>query len=275
MSSAAATSSTDCTGAGSSRLRSRKACSTRADRCSWVGSGEDPPSWSAVSSAGSSSSASGLPPVSSMRRSVTPGAGARPSRWSRRARAAFGSSPESTSSSMPAGRKVVGASSRAEKTRSTRSAPSRRAQNSSESALAASSQWASSTTHSTVVSSAAAVSSDRVATATRKGSTDGPSSSPNATRRARAWGTGRPSRSRITGSSSRCSAANASGASVSRPWVRNTHTSPASLTAWRRDPRAGRTCRPRFTADHHAARRSVPCPIQQFGQVRALPLAAD
>ena len=55
------------------RLRSRKACSTRVDRCSWVGSGADPPSWSALSSAGSSSSASGLPPVSTTSRSVTSG----------------------------------------------------------------------------------------------------------------------------------------------------------------------------------------------------------
>ena len=57
--------------------------------------------------------------------------------------------------------------------------------------MAASSQWASSTTHSTVLSSAAVVSSERVAMATRNGSMDGPSSSPNATRRARAWGAGR------------------------------------------------------------------------------------
>ena len=47
-------------------------------------------------------------------------------------------------------------------------------------------------------SSAAAVSSDKVATPTRNGSTDGPSSSPNATRRARACGAGSASRSRLT-----------------------------------------------------------------------------
>ena len=52
VSSAAASSSTDWTGVDSPRLRSRNACSTRADRCSWVGSGADPPSWSALSSGG-------------------------------------------------------------------------------------------------------------------------------------------------------------------------------------------------------------------------------
>ena len=66
VSSAAASSSTDCTGGGSSRLRSRKACSTRVVRCSCAGSGEDPPSWSGLSSVGSSSSASGLPPLSAI-----------------------------------------------------------------------------------------------------------------------------------------------------------------------------------------------------------------
>ena len=64
VSSAAASSSSDCTGGGSSRLRSRKACSTRVVRCSCAGSGEDPPSWSGLSSVGSSSSASGFPPLS-------------------------------------------------------------------------------------------------------------------------------------------------------------------------------------------------------------------
>ena len=193
------------------------------------GSGVDPPSWSGLSPVGSSSRASGLPPLAAISRSVT--SGAAPGRWSRSSRAAAGSSPRSCSSGMPSGRNGVAASSRAENTRSTRSAPSRRAQNTSASAVAESSQCASSTTHSTVFSSAAVVSRDNVATATRKGSTGGPSSSPNTTRRARACGPGSPSRSRFNGSSSRCRAAKASGASTSSPWVRRTVTSPASVTS--------------------------------------------
>ena len=229
VSSAAASSSSDCTGAGSSRLRSRNACSTRVLRCSCSGSGVDPPSWSGLSPVGSSSRASGLPPLAAISRPVT--SGATPGRWSRSSRAAAGSSPRSCRSGMPSGRNGVEASSRAENTRSTRSAPSRRAQNTSASAVAESSQCASSTTHSTVFSSAAVVSRDNVATATRKGSTGGPSSSPNTTRRARACGPGSPSRSRFNGSSSRCRAAKASGASTSSPWVRRTVTSPASVTS--------------------------------------------
>ena len=99
MSSAAASSSSDCTGAGSSRLRSRKACSTRVLRCSCAGSGIEPPSWSGLSPVGSSSRARGLPPVSAINRSVT--SGATPGRRSRSSRAAAGSSPRSWRSGMP------------------------------------------------------------------------------------------------------------------------------------------------------------------------------
>ena len=61
--------------------------------------------------------------------------------------------------------------SRAAKTAATRSAPSLRAATSTASAVAWSSHCASSMTHSTVASSAASVSSDRVASAARNGST--------------------------------------------------------------------------------------------------------
>ena len=138
--------------------------------------------------------------------------------------------------------------------------------------MAGSSQWASSTTHSTRFSSAAAVSSDRVATPTRNGSTDGPSSSPNATRRARAWGAGSSSRSRITGRSSRCSAANASGASTSSPWVRSTVASPACDDEL---VEQGRLAHARLAAHHHAAGRSVSRLLDERCQVRPLGLTAD
>ena len=64
-------------------------------RCSCAGSGEDPSSWAALSSVGSSNSASGLPRVSVMSRSVTSSARASPRRSSSSARAASGSSPVS------------------------------------------------------------------------------------------------------------------------------------------------------------------------------------
>ena len=198
-------------------------------RCRWGGSGDVPRIWSALSSVGSSSRARGLPCVSATRRTRTSSARPSPRRSSSRACAASGPRPASTIWGMPSGRKERSPS-RAANTIATRSAPSLRAAKSSASADAGSSQWASSTTHSTVLSSAAEVSIDSVATATRNGSTEGPSSSPNATRSARDWGTGRLSRSRITGRSSRCNAANASGASTSRPWVRSTSASPACAT---------------------------------------------
>ena len=128
-----------------------------------------------MSSPGSSSRASGLPP----RLGDEPlgdllGAARRPRCCSRRARAASGSRPVSTSSARPCGSKVAAGAVPGGEHHGTRSAPSRRAQNSSAPAVAGSSQWASSTTHSTRFSSAAAVSSDKVATPTRNGSTDGP-----------------------------------------------------------------------------------------------------
>ena len=121
-----------------------------------------------------------------MSRWATSSAGASPSVYVEEGAGRVGSRPVRTSSGSPCGSKVSQAPSRAANTMATRSAPSRRAQNSSAPAVAGSSQCASSTTHSTRFSSAAAVSSDRVATPTRNGSTDGPSSSPNATRSARA-----------------------------------------------------------------------------------------
>ena len=108
--------------AGSCRLRSRKTCSTRAVRCSCAGSGDrHRRAGRALSSVGSSSSASGLPPVSAMSRSVTSSApvrrpGARPSS----ARAASGSSP------------VSGQLGEGRRRRTCRSAPSRAAKTSSD-----------------------------------------------------------------------------------------------------------------------------------------------
>ena len=176
---------------GSARLRSRNACSTRDDNGSCSGRGASPSSWSALSSAGSSSSASGFPPVSTTSRSTTPGAMRPPpvapaATGTRRGQVRTGRVRrcrlDETTWSRCHGQRTR---------RSTRSAPRRREQNRSTSAVAGSSQCASSTTHNTVCSSAAAVSSDSVATATRNGSTDGPSSSPNATRSARCCGAGR------------------------------------------------------------------------------------
>ncbi len=81
--------------------------------------------------------------------------------------------------------------SRAANRTATGSASRRRAVNRRASAEASSSQCASSTMQRTALSSAASPSSERVAAPTRNGSTF-PSSTPNATRRARAWGLGMP-----------------------------------------------------------------------------------
>ena len=85
-----------------------------------------------MSSPGSSSRASGLPRVSAMSRWVTSSAGASPRCTSSRARDASGlEAGQDQLGERPAGRSVAQAPSRAANTMATRSAPSRRAQNSS------------------------------------------------------------------------------------------------------------------------------------------------
>ena len=64
-------------------------------------------------------------------------------------------------------------------------------------------------------------------------------------------------------SSRRCSAANANGASTSRPWVR----SALRFAGLADEPlQEGGLADARFTTDHHAAGRTAPCPIKEFGQ---------
>ena len=228
MSSAAARSSTDCTGGGSRRHRSRNTRSTRPVIRRSAGTGATPRRWSGVSSSDSSTSASGFPPVCDTSRALTSSDNSSPTWCRSSARAAVGSSPRSDISARPSGRNSRAAPSRTAKTMTTRSAPRRRAANTKASADAGSSQWASSTRHTTRRSSAAAVSRESVATPIRNGSTTGPSSSPKATRRARACGSGSTARSRASGRSNACSAAYANGASVSNPCVRRTQVSPSS-----------------------------------------------
>ena len=269
VSSAAASSSTACTSAESLRLRSRKTRSTRAVRCSWAGK------WRLSHELGGGELGRQL----QQGQRVAAGLGEESTGdvlggcvIEVPARAGRGQRPDPARSAPARGGPAPGtasaASSRVANSITTRSAPILLAQNSSAPALAGSSQCASSMTHSTRFSSAAAVSTVKVATPTRNGSTDGPSSSPNATRNARAWGAGSSSRSRITGRSSRCRAANANGASASSPWVRSTVASVGGVHAARR---AGRTCprlarrapprcRPIRAAPPRRARQAAPAP---------------
>ena len=213
-------------------IRSRKARSTLAVKASRDGNGKAPLSWSATSSVGSSSRASGLPPVSARRRSATSSEGGRPPRCASSRRAAAGSRPAKCSTGSESGRNppAPASPSRPAKTIATRSACSCRAANSNAFADATSSQCASSTTQRTGRSSAASVSTERVATPTRNGSTGAPaaSSCPNATRSARACGDG--SRSQASaGRRRRCRAANGNGASDAIPVVVRTRTAGRSL----------------------------------------------
>ena len=77
---------------------------------------------------------------------------------------------------------------------------------------------------------------------------------------------GRPSRSRVTGRSSRCSAANASGASTSSPWVRSTRGVAGTAHEL---VEQGRLADAGLAADHQRAGRPVVAPAR-----RALPGAA-
>ena len=256
VSSAAASSSSDCTGAGSCRLRSRKACSTRVDRCSWVGSGADPPSWSGAELGGQLEQrqrvAAGLgdEPFGDLRRgrgarALRPaGPGPRPGRArtapARRCRRDGTASPRRLGRRRPgargrhraggrrtaARRRWRGRASGRPRRRTARSSPRPRR-------------------------SAATVSRPRPGTARSRGRP------PRRTRPAAPGPGGRAARRAAAspGSSSRCSAANANGASTSRPWVRRTSASPASADE-RLEERG--LADARLAADHHAAGRPVP-----------------
>ena len=278
VSSAAAISISVCTSALERLIRSRNARSTRAVRAMRAGRGAAPLSWSARSSVGNSSSASGLPPDSVRSRVTTSSAGATPARCASRFLAASGSRPASVSTGSESGANDPAPPSpcRAANTTATWSACSCRAANSSASADAWSSQCASSTTQSTGPGSVASVRTERVATPTRNGSTGSPppSSWPNATRSARAWGAGSRSQAR-TGRSSRCSAANGNGASEATPVVVRMRKAGCCGSDWTLGDQVGQEgglARTRV-ADHREHRR-VPGPRRgdQRSQLRALGL---
>ena len=124
-----------------------------------------------------------------------------------------------------------------------------------------------------MLSSAAAVSIDNVATATRNGSIEGPSSSPNATRSARAWGAGS-----VLAQPHHREQQPVQG----RERQRRLDLEP--LGAQHRSPRSarcderfeqGRLAHTRLTAHHQAAGRPVPRLLEERGQVRELVLTAD
>ena len=234
VSSAAASSSSDCTGSGSRRLRSRN---DLLDVRGEVQLGRQRrgrrASWSALSSPGSSSRASGLPRVSTMSRSahlrrraptqllVEQGTG--------RVRVEAGQRP---ARGAPAGRTGRAAPSRAANTMTTRSAPSRRAQKSSASGRGRVEpvRVVDDAQHEVLLGRGGQHRQGRDAHQERL---DRRARRPRRTPPA-APGPAAPggrSRSRVTGRSSRWSAANASGASTSRPWVRSTVASAASATS--------------------------------------------
>ena len=127
-------------------------CSTRAVRWSCAGSGDGPPELVRAELGGQLQQRQRVAAVSTMSRSVTSSRGRAAQVRSSRARAASGSRPVSDQLGKPLRvERRPRRPSRAANTMTTRSAPSRRAQNSSASAVAGSSQWASSTTHSTSV----------------------------------------------------------------------------------------------------------------------------
>ena len=137
--------------------------------------------------------------------------------------------------------------------------------------MAGSSQCASSTTHSTSCSSAAAVNTVKVATPIRNGSTAGPSSSPNAIRSARACGGGSWDRSRVSGRSSRCSAAYAQrrlDLEATRPQNGRRRSQTHELV------QESGLADPRLAAHHDAAGRPVPRRLDRLGEECQLPLAA-
>jgi hypothetical protein len=180
VSSAAAASSSVWVGSGRWRTRSRNTRSTPALTGSGSGSGSRPASWSAFSDAGSSSNASGLPWVASIRRSRT--AGARPSgdRSVSSAPAASASRPVRRSSWRPGAVNGWVLSSRAANSSTTPSASSRRAAKVSASADGWSSHCASSTRQTNGRSSATSASRLSAPTPIRKRSSPWAVASPNA-----------------------------------------------------------------------------------------------
>ena len=179
-----------------------------------------PASWAGVSDPGSSTRASGLPPVCRISRSRTSSATGTPARSLSIAAAAAASMPPTTSSGNSSLSKRRTSPSRAANSSATRSGPSLRATKSIAAVEASSNQCASSTTHRTGNSSAASASRLRVARKTRNRSPAVVSVSPNAARSAVACRAGRCSTCLITGRSNRCSAAKGNGDSDSMPWVR-------------------------------------------------------
>ena len=164
LSSAAASTSRRRASSPSGSTRTMKARSIRSLSGRSRRSGARPVRSSSVSATGSSSSASGLPPVAPTRSSRTT-AGSVPSSS---AAASALLSPASLSSGSPWASNCRASPSRAPMSTAIGSACSRRATNTSASADAPSSQCASSTTHSSGCASAAAVSRPKTATETRK-----------------------------------------------------------------------------------------------------------
>ena len=230
LSSVAATSSRRCAASGSTRTRVKNADSTLSDKGRASGSGSVPASWPAVSPRGSSSNASGLPPVCSTSCSRTAAATGRPAPSSRDAAAARSSPPSVTDgnpvpSSPPRSAVLVPARI------AIPSAPSRLATNKSASADAASSQCASSIRHNSGPSSAAAASNDRQPANTRNRSLPPSSDRPSARPSARPCGAGiSGSRSRI-GPSSWCRAAYGSSDSDATPRAARTRIPSARARA--------------------------------------------
>ena len=105
------------------------------------------------------------------------------------------------------------------------------------------------------------VSSDSVATATRNGSTAGPSSSPKATRRARDWGVGQALDVVAPPAAAAGAARRRRGVPpTSRPWVRSTSAPPALAT---RCVEERRLADARLPEHHHGCRRTRAAPARR------------
>ena len=216
--SAAATSSSRWVAAGRASNRRRKLSSIRCDSARPSSGRRNPPPGSAsVRPSGSSSSASGLPPVSAMIRSRTRSSSGTRITEPSSSRAASADRPRTSSSGKPP-KSPPG--SRAAASNPTGSASSLRATNASTWDDARSSHCESSITHSSGRCSATADSRLSTARPTRNRSGASPSRNPNATPSAARCGPGNRSSSPSIGAHTWCRAANASSISDSTPDTR-------------------------------------------------------
>jgi len=226
---AAATTSTVLTAGSSRSIRWANRCRIAAPGSSGTVSITPPPSCFAVSSADSSTSASGLPPVSSCSRLATAGAGLIPAMAPTSCAAALRPRPSSSRYGRPAG---AGMPARTVITHAIASRSRRRSANSSASWLGGSSQCRSSTKTSSAPLSAAAVSRLWVPAATaRRPGTPPSCPRPSAARSADACRSGSDVRLSATRCSSEYRPAKASSVSASIPVARRTCIDPAREAA--------------------------------------------